>query len=63
MKSLMRIALVGFLAISTASYANGGKHKPAKAKQKCPATCTKTLCDKSCADKMNCSKTSCDHKM
>jgi hypothetical protein len=62
MKSIMRIALVGLLAISTVSYANGGKHKGAKAK-KCPATCTKTQCDKSCAGKVNCNQSSCTHKM
>lgn len=67
MKTFMRIALVGLLAMSSVAYAGGGKHKAAKAKtqQQCPSNCDKSQCkEKTCPDgqadcaKMHCSKKS-----
>jgi hypothetical protein len=62
MRSIMKFAFVGLLAISSVSFASGGKHKKA-AKAKSCENCTKTHCDKSCTGKVNCNQSSCTHKM
>ena len=44
MKSLLKMALIGLLAVSTTTYAADGKKRQKKARQAktmtCPATCT-----------------------
>jgi|HubBroStandDraft_2_1064218.scaffolds.fasta_scaffold3071479_1 hypothetical protein len=63
MKSFMQLALVGLLAISSAAYAGNGKHvKVTKAKQDCPAGCTKNTCKKNCPDQKDCTQMGCRHK-
>ena len=66
---LMRLALVGLLAISINVYADGGKkHTPkakAKAKTECPSNCLRTGCSKTeCAksDKTCAQMTTCGQK-
>ncbi|HLK31343.1 MAG TPA: hypothetical protein VKT28_22380 [Puia sp.] len=65
MKTFMRIALIGLLAISSTAYAGGGKHKAkAKAQQQCPSNCDKSVCKKkTCPEgQADCAKMHCIKK-
>jgi hypothetical protein len=59
MKTLMQLALVGFITLGSVASARDGKHKT-KSKHQCQTGCNKSECKKGCADgKKECAKMHC----